>query len=288
MISKGSGRELPISLYDAGYQKIREDESCRWPFYQIVCCYHGTGALRIGDRLHPLSPGTIVFLPPGTDHAYYAGPEPYYVSWISFVGPLAQSLPAYYDKNEPLRPVVAQDDLHPNLHLQIMSVMEYVDMSDSAERISVLLYGIFTEFLLQMHSAAEIPERHASHAKIEAVVQWMRNHLQLPPDIGELARSFQISRQHLNRMFQARYGTTPKDFFVKLKILQAQKDLVHFPDTDIQEIAFRLGYASASHFARVFRNVTGVSPSKFRETDSSKHSPVESDSDKDFAVETYK
>ncbi|WP_135553509.1 AraC family transcriptional regulator [Paenibacillus cymbidii] len=288
--SRGSGRKLPIALYDAGYQKVREDERCLWPFYQIVVCYQGKGNIRIGGERHELAPGTAIFLPPGTEHEYEAGTEPYYLSWVSFLGPIAESLPSYYGLAEPLRPLVLRDAHHPDLHLQIMSVMEYVDLSDSAERISVLLYGVYTSFLLRFSPGRDSIEPETPPApanrKIDEAVQWMRGHLHEPADVSRLAGTLDISRQHLNRLFQMRYGTTTKDFYLKLKILQAQKDLVHFPEADVKAVAEALGFVNASHFSRVFRHVTGVSPTRFRAADSGARGRDEAGSAADFRIET--
>ncbi|WP_167858970.1 AraC family transcriptional regulator [Paenibacillus cymbidii] len=268
--SRFAGRTLPVYLYDAGYQKLLEEESWRWPFYQLVCCYQGTGGIRLGDERHALKPGTVVFLPPGTAHTYEAGLAPYYLSWVSFLGPIASTLPACYGVAEPLQPAIVEDVHHPDLHLRIMSVLEYAEWDDSAERISVLLYGIYTEYLLRLVSRSGGREEPAARRHVHAAVQWMRERLHLPADIGELARCLNLSRQHVNRLFRQRYGTTTKDFYLKLKMLQAQKDLIHFPETDVQTIAARLGFVNASHFARVFRQMTGVSPSRFREVDDGK------------------
>ena len=40
-------------------------------------------------------------------------------------------------------------------------------------------------------------------------------------------------------------------------------------NTQIQEIAYKLGYNDASHFARVFRRIAGISPSEYRKSNTS-------------------
>jgi len=42
------------------------------------------------------------------------------------------------------------------------------------------------------------------------------------------------------------------------------KRLLHYSDTQIQEIAFKVGYSDIQSFSRFFKKQTGVSPSKYR------------------------
>lgn len=48
-----------------------------------------------------------------------------------------------------------------------------------------------------------------------------------------------------------------------MKIAEAQR-LLRETDKGIVEVSLDLGYSSPSHFAQVFRRLTGVSPSDYR------------------------
>jgi two-component system response regulator YesN len=53
--------------------------------------------------------------------------------------------------------------------------------------------------------------------------------------------------------------------FLDLKRVERAKALLLEPHSSIKQVAFALGYADQHQFSRVFRRVTGTSPTGFRE-----------------------
>lgn len=64
--------------------------------------------------------------------------------------------------------------------------------------------------------------------------------------------------------FHAAFGTTISGYLEKRRLEIALKALVN-GDAPIGEIALRAGFYDHSHFARVFRRATRLTPSRFRE-----------------------
>jgi AraC family transcriptional regulator of arabinose operon len=262
---KFSNQQMPLMIIDAGYQQVKEKDQYTWPFHQIVCCYKGEGTVIIDQKEYKLSPGSIFYMEPHVKHEYQYHHAPYYLSWVSFEGYLMNTLPSDYglisDKNH----AVIHDQFHPEIHLQIMSILEQVGISFLMDRASVILFGILVEFFLQYkYKQSKKPDKHNN--MINQAIEWMKEHIHSPRDISLLADELHISRQHLSRLFRQRYSTTTKDFFLKLKILQAQKNLVEFPETSVKEIAHEMGFVNASHFTKVFNKIVGVSPTEYRLT----------------------
>ncbi|WP_165822459.1 AraC family transcriptional regulator [Paenibacillus montanisoli] len=262
--SENNERQLPLSLIDVGYQKITENYKHSWPFYQIVCCYQGEGSVTIDNNVYRLSQGSIFYLSPNTEHEYHLDGNPYFLSWVSFNGYLMERLPKDYELPDDCNHAVIQDRFYPRIHMQIMSILEHFDMSYLIERTSVLMYGILIEFFIQYKSRHSASNPINQNHLIDAAIDWMKSNIQTPTDISCLADNLGISRQHLNRLFRSRFNTTTKDFFMKLKILQAEKDLIHYPEIAVKDIALQLGFVNASHFTKVFHKIAGVSPTEHR------------------------
>ncbi len=74
-----------------------------------------------------------------------------------------------------------------------------------------------------------------------------------------LARLFGVSRRHLQRQIQARYGTTLNEWLNSLRIKHGYQRLA--AGCSVQETAFSLGYKQVSHFSRNFKNHFGFTPS---------------------------
>ena len=81
--------------------------------------------------------------------------------------------------------------------------------------------------------------------------------------IGDLSRKCCVSESTLYHLFQKELGQTPVNFLNSIKINNAIKYLEN-GNYSISEISRLIGFNSENHFRKVFRNVTGTTPSKFK------------------------
>lgn len=73
-----------------------------------------------------------------------------------------------------------------------------------------------------------------------------------------------VSQTHLTYLFQKMYNMTPNQYRNKLCVAKAKR-LLKGKKIKILEVAFESGYDSIATFYRAFKQVTGVTPKKFRE-----------------------
>jgi AraC family transcriptional regulator len=81
--------------------------------------------------------------------------------------------------------------------------------------------------------------------------------------VRDLAESCGLSEGHFHRAFRATLGVTPLQHVNTCRV-EAAKHLLAGTSLSIGVIAFKVGFISASHFARVFRQATGSSPGDYR------------------------
>lgn len=79
--------------------------------------------------------------------------------------------------------------------------------------------------------------------------------------VDEVARQIATSRRQLQRVFVEVGGISFRDFVVNTRLRRAAEMLEQ--GMPAGEVARRTGYGHASHFARAFRRVHGVSPSAY-------------------------
>ncbi len=68
---------------------------------------------------------------------------------------------------------------------------------------------------------------------------------------------------YLSHLFSEVEGTTIEKYFINQKIEKAKELLVYNQET-LSEIAYRLGYSSVAHLSAQFKQVTGLTPSHFK------------------------
>jgi|GEM_PF-871667 AraC-like DNA-binding protein len=82
--------------------------------------------------------------------------------------------------------------------------------------------------------------------------------------VEKLAREAGYSSDHFTRLFHKVLGTAPREYLIACRIDQARKLLAE-SNLTVKEIAAKLGYSSPYFMSRQFKDVTGRSPSEFRQ-----------------------
>ena len=75
----------------------------------------------------------------------------------------------------------------------------------------------------------------------------------------ELARALCITPRHLQRMFAAELGRSPREWLNEQRLLAARQMLS--TSSTVKEVAYALGFPTVSQFSRDFRSHFGVRPS---------------------------
>jgi transcriptional regulator GlxA family with amidase domain len=82
--------------------------------------------------------------------------------------------------------------------------------------------------------------------------------------VARLASVSGVSEAHFSRCFKEAFGVPPHRYLLTRRIERA-KALLRDTDLPVTDIAFQTGWSSLGTFGRIFRDVTGESPSSLRE-----------------------
>jgi AraC family transcriptional regulator len=103
-----------------------------------------------------------------------------------------------------------------------------------------------------------------SGQKLRRVMELIHEHLEKDLKLGELAATVGASPYHFARLFKQSTGHTPHQYVITCRIERAKHLLAH-TDLSIAEIAYRVGFASQSHFTTHFRKLLATTPKAYRE-----------------------
>jgi AraC family transcriptional regulator len=82
--------------------------------------------------------------------------------------------------------------------------------------------------------------------------------------LDEMAQSIGLSAAHFARMFRKSTGETPHQFVLRQRVERATA-MLRAPDARVLDVAVACGFKTQQHFAQVFRDVCGVSPTEYRQ-----------------------
>ena len=98
---------------------------------------------------------------------------------------------------------------------------------------------------------------------ILAVKQYIDSHFSANIVTSEIARKAHMSYGYFSRCFHDIIGISFSDYCIQLRINKA-KDYLLSTDEPIQKISFCVGYNDEKYFSRLFKKITGYSPSDYR------------------------
>ena len=80
----------------------------------------------------------------------------------------------------------------------------------------------------------------------------------------ELAEKLDVSVKTAENKFKSTCGITIHQYILKFKAEQAVSYFKNFPEMQIKEVAYNLGFYDEYHFSKQFKKVMGVSPTEYR------------------------
>jgi transcriptional regulator GlxA family with amidase domain len=99
--------------------------------------------------------------------------------------------------------------------------------------------------------------------RIQPVLAYAAAHLDEDVSLAALARQAGLSAFHLQRIFSAATGETPKQLTLRLRLGRAAVMLLTSDDS-ILDVALSCGFQSHEAFIRAFRRRFGMTPSAYR------------------------
>jgi AraC family transcriptional regulator len=109
--------------------------------------------------------------------------------------------------------------------------------------------------------------------RIDRVIDYLRENLDRPVTLGELANVACFSEFHFHRIFRAVSGETLNNFTNRLRLEKAAR-LLRYSDQSLTDIALDCGFSSSATFSRAFRSGYDTSPSQFRKSGEIKKSKI--------------
>jgi signal transduction histidine kinase/DNA-binding LacI/PurR family transcriptional regulator/AraC-like DNA-binding protein len=122
------------------------------------------------------------------------------------------------------------------------------------------------EILVALHRllfGVDALPQHTS-ALVKRAVACFHQNYRRPLSRWEIAAAIDVSEDYLSRVFRQELGVSPWDYLNRYRILQAMERLRH-TNADIGVVARQVGFKDPAYFSRVFRKVTGQSPTAYRE-----------------------
>lgn len=99
--------------------------------------------------------------------------------------------------------------------------------------------------------------------RIFKVITYIHERIEHLITLEELADLANLTKDHLIRLFKKQMGCTPAKYINQKKIEKAQL-LILMENISLKNVAYKLGFENISYFIRLFKKITGETPSTYR------------------------
>ena len=131
---------------------------------------------------------------------------------------------------------------------------------------SVISQLIRLGFLIQRYAGQKNAGVEAGQEKdIQNVREYIDKNLAAELDVRLLAKKHDLTPNYLSYKFKKITGMNIKKYIMNGRINEAKKILERRGDRKIIDIAYDTGFKDLSHFNHVFKNVTGYTPSAYKD-----------------------
>lgn len=230
--------------------------------FLIHCVLDGKGIFNCLNKQFRIEKGQGFLIYPGVVTFYQADEhEPWSYAWIGFQGVKAE----YYLKSAGLSgnsPVFGFKD--PERVSGIIKKMLSASIIDTHGEL-VILSGLydFLAFLVEEEGENQKAKQDRSELYIRKTVEYMEKNYSRRLKIDDIAKAIGLDRSYLGAIFKNGVNMTLKEFLTVFRMNRAC-ELLEDNKLTIGDVARSVGYDDPLLFSKVFKNVKGVSPSRFR------------------------
>jgi AraC family transcriptional regulator len=114
------------------------------------------------------------------------------------------------------------------------------------------------------HRPVQIYRGGLGSARLRRIQEFVHAKMEDDLSLGEMAQAVGLSTAHFARMFRRSTGETPHQFVLRQRLERA-KAMLRAPDARVLDVAVACGFKTQQHFAQVFRDVCGISPTAYRQ-----------------------
>lgn len=258
----------PLTVNSCGFYKLlkmERHENARpggRKDYQLIYVRKGVVYYRVDDTWAKVKEGNMFIYRPDQPQYYYylLGDQPE-VYWIHFFGSEAEALITNLQ-------FAGRHFYNVGLKSEYFTLFENIIRELQVKRKNyITLANVYLETLLCMMSRtmSEINENsYVLNNRMEEILHLFQQHYNTDLNIHEYAKRANISICWFIRSFRAYTGLTPQQFIIQMRINRA-KELLAYSSFNISEIASVVGYDDQFYFSRIFKKMTGMSPSAYQQ-----------------------
>lgn len=242
---------------------------------EMIMPTHGPYRAVCADKEFSLREGDVLIICPGILHELFAPAEGRRIIFQPSVTCIAlKEMDMIMAMLTPAVLITPETypDIHPHIHSCLLQICEaYESASPYAETL------IYSRFLDILYTVAQVISDDLSRSfdtdvlnqrdyieKFRSICDYLNEHFTEDISLEAAASMAGFSKYHFSRLFKQYTNTTFYRYLNERRINYA-KSLLISPNVSVLDAAIQSGFSSHTAFLRMFKQLTGCTPTKFRQ-----------------------
>ncbi|MDR0568936.1 MAG: AraC family transcriptional regulator [Spirochaetaceae bacterium] len=231
------------------------------PEFQIVYVTKGEGLFGAEGVTYKVTPGSLMLILPGVKHFYRPVYEiGWYEYWVGFKGQFFSRLmqEGFFSSKK----VFFKTGLRNAILTLFNQIFEELRSQRPLYQFKACS-GVLSLLAEVLTRERRLEQPNYYQKIVEKAKYLMESNIFSVIDIPSISAQIGISTSRLNEIFKTYTSMTPYQYFIHIKIHRAES-LLEQEESSVKEVAYRLGFEDQYYFSRLFKNKTGVVPSRWK------------------------
>lgn len=238
-------------------------------YCEIIYIVEGTGEFNIGGKTYELHQGDVAIYNPGVPHEersrttdsfkiVYCGVDNLHIEGV----PQGMLLPPHVE------PVIPCEKYALKVESYLSEILQECESQ-------VLGYDTLTSNLLMslitvIYRIVDVKFQFQTYKGINEIAlrtkQFIDKNYTQSISLKDIADTLYVSPHYLSHLFKKELGDSPFNYLISRRIEEAKRLLGH-TDLPVHEVASQVGYGNEKYFSMLFKKVSGMTPSSYRDSE---------------------
>lgn len=229
-------------------------------YFELYYLEAGKRSHMVGDALYHINAGEFILFPPYVMHYSYGENDSAFKRLVLYFTKEMIAVPGAADLLGGSAHVYQADERR-EVHSMLCNILkEQTLMDQHSEEAMYLVLNQLLIHLVRTVSCMALPEQ---ESRITGIIHYLHENFTETITLHDIAARFYLSPCYLCREFKKYTNSTIIQYVNSLRISHAQR-LFQETDKSVTEISKIVGFSNVTHFNRIFKAVTGLSPSQHR------------------------
>jgi len=108
------------------------------------------------------------------------------------------------------------------------------------------------------------PSEITTHPEVQKILRYIHEHYEQDITVKSMSSYVMMGENYVSALFKKKTGRTLIHYLHQVRVDKATEYLLH-TELPVHEIALRVGFVNDNYFIKIFKRLTGLTPSKYRQ-----------------------